>query len=52
MNFAVADVVHQDHRPAFAALELGDQMMLTLSHIGRDGPMAQRALRVVHVQNP
>lgn len=52
MNFTVANVVHQHHRPTFSTLKLGDQMMLTLWHIGRNGPLAQRALRVVHVQNP
>jgi len=47
VDFLVADVMQQHGRAAFAALELGDQVMGRLRHIGRDRAQAKRADRGV-----
>ena len=47
VDFLVADVMQQDGRAAFAALEFGDQVMGRLRHVGRDRAQAKRADRGV-----
>ena len=49
MHLAVADVMEQYNRTAFAAFQLGDQMMQALRHILGDRAQAQRAGRNVLV---
>lgn len=46
VDFPMADVMQQYSWPAFAALQLGDQVMQTLRRIWRDWALAQRADRV------
>ena len=47
VDFTVADMVHQHCRPAFAALQLGNEMVKALRDVRRDWPQTQRADRVI-----
>lgn len=47
MDFPVANVMQQYSGPAFAAFQLGDQVMQALWHPGRNGPATERAGRNV-----
>jgi hypothetical protein len=40
MDFAVANMVQQDNRPALAAPQLWNKMMQALRDMGRDWPAA------------
>lgn len=42
MYLAMADVVHKNDRAAFAAAQLGNQMVQALRHIRRNRPQAKR----------
>lgn len=47
VNFIVTDLVQSHHRAAFAALQLGNEMVQALPCIRRDGPVAQGADGIV-----
>ena len=51
VNFIMANLMHQNDRPALAALQLGRQVMQALLGIRRDRAMADRAygIGVVYV---
>ena len=46
MNLVMADLMQEDGRTVFAALEAGDQVMVALAGVRRDRAAAERANRV------
>jgi hypothetical protein len=47
VDLVVADLVHEDGRPALAAAQARDQVMQALLGVWRDGPVAEGADGVV-----
>ncbi len=48
VDFIVANLLQQHGRPALAAFQPWDQMMLTLAGMRRDLPVTQGAKGVIH----
>lgn len=48
VDFAVANLVEQNHRTAFAAFQLWDQVVQALLGPGRNRAQTQRAYRIIH----
>lgn len=48
VNFAVTDLMEQNHRPVLPAFQLWNQVVQALFRLGWNGASAQRANRVFH----